>query len=1120
MTQPPDRATYGLRPDILSQWETLAQSLSSIAPTAAPAMIIPLVIAAAGRSAWVSFVVATVAMALVAAHVNAFARDSATPGSLYAFVRGELGSWVALPAGWALLIAYIGTAAAVTGGIIQYAQNLVSLTGTGVAIALIILSIGLSAMLAYRNVELSTRFMLWIECASVATIVLLFVVPTRAHLLGWDATQFAPSVFAITPVGAGLVLATFAFVGFESATALGAEAKEPLTTIPRAVMGTALISGAFFVFSTYAEVDAVGSKVDLLTGTQAPLQVIATLKGRAWVGPIVSVGAIMSFFACAMSCITAAARTMFLMGAQNVLPARLGRVHARHQTPHAAVIVSSIAAVVPALALAARRVSAFDLYGWLATIATYGFLAAYVFVTVAAPVHARKRGRLTAWRAALVAVTVLFLSWAFVASLPPAASTGPERWLAPIFVLLILAGCAYCMTHRRLAAASAMVLLFALPARAQFARDRGWLRMRDGVKLAVTYWRPTNATEKLPVLLEYLPYRKDDSFYQRDYPLYSWFVRRGFIMAKVDIRGTGSSEGHLPDREYSEQEMQDADEIIDQLSRLPGSNGNVGLWGISWGGFNAIQIAMRHPRALKAILAVDATDDLYHDDIHQIDGVLHIDQYALQIDHENGLPAPPGYVIDSAYLHNRFEAPPWILTYLHHTVDGPWWRWNSLRFQYDKLTIPCFLIGGLLDGYRDAIPRMLDSVRAPVKAIIGPWNHTFPDDAVPGPAIEWRDLAVKWWRHWLEGETNDIMEGPRLSIFVRDSVPPDAALAVSAGQWRAEDWPIDRTQWRSWYFNPQHSLDESPMAPDVVRYDGLVYTAGVGTAVPVWWNDATGDQAADDGQSLTYDSQTLRQPLEIIGFPRVRLAVAAGVPLADWTVRLEDVFPDGRVALVTGALQSGAQWFSRLDPGPLAPGLSYVIRTPLHLTTWTFRPGHKIRLAIANSQFPMAWPTPYRMTTSLEVGNGRAALDLPVVPPAPNPRVPVFAAPQSGERAPDARTLRETGYPGAVVTRNVVAKTTAVDFLTRFSYEILDRRIENIEKEHYETHDDAPAQSRFLGDESHRMCRAQRCIFLRTAIDVRSDSTSLYVRVTRRLEENGRLVRTKTWNDTIKREIN
>jgi uncharacterized protein len=200
--------------------------------------------------------------------------------------------------------------------------------------------------------------------------------------------------------------------------------------------------------------------------------------------------------------------------------------------------------------------------------------------------------------------------------------------------------------------------------------------------------------------------------------------------------------------------------------------------------------------------------------------------------------------------------------------------------------------------------------------------------------------------------------------------------------------------------------------------------------------------------------------------------------------------------------------------------LSYVIQTPLHFTTWIFRPGHKIRLAIANAQFPMAWPTPYRMTMSLEVGDGRTALELPVVPPASNPRVPVFAAPEPAAQAPDARTLQETGYPGAIVTHNAVAKTTAVDFLTRFSYQVLDRRIENIEKEHYETHDDAPAQSRFVGDESHRICLPKRCIFLRTGIEVQSDSASLHVSVTRRLEENGRVVRTKTWTDSIPRGIN
>ena len=213
----------------------------------------------------------------------------------------------------------------------------------------------------------------------------------------------------------------------------------------------------------------------------------------------------------------------------------------------------------------------------------------------------------------------------------------------------------------------------------QYRVVRGNLSMPDGIRLAVTWWLPSpkRVGETFPALLELLPYRKDDSFYARDFPLYDYFVRRGFLLAKVDIRGTGGSSGPVPDREYSEQELDDAVAIIDRLARHPASNGSVGMWGISWGGFNALQVAMRQPPALKAIVALHASDDLYHDDVRYIDGALHIDPYMLQIDHENGLPATPDYALDSAYFRERFEAYPWVLTYLKQPVDGPFWRRNA-----------------------------------------------------------------------------------------------------------------------------------------------------------------------------------------------------------------------------------------------------------------------------------------------------------------------------------------------------------------------------------------------------------------------------------------------------------
>ncbi len=674
---------------------------------------------------------------------------------------------------------------------------------------------------------------------------------------------------------------------------------------------------------------------------------------------------------------------------------------------------------------------------------------------------------------------------------------------------------------RPAAAAAATRIAPSAPALYDFRIERGWLRMPDGVQLAVTYFRPVPRTpkEQFPVLLEMLPYRKEDSFYRRDYPLYSWFVRRGYLMAKVDVRGTGSSEGHLPPREYSDEELNDAVTVIAQLAKMPGSTGAVGMWGKSWGGFNAIQVAMRHPPALKAILAMYASDDLFHDDVHYNDGLLKVDQYALQIDHENGLPAPPEYRTDSAYFANRFDTEPWLLTYLRHPVDDDWWRSHSLRFHYDQLQTPSFLIGGLLDGYRDPVLRMLDSVRAPVKAEIGPWKHDYPDDAVPGPVIEWRTQAVQWWDYWLKGVKNGVMDGPRLTVFVRAGQPPDATQRTTAGTWRSESWPIERTHWQTWYPGPDHRLVDQPAG--TAGEDQLRYIAGAGTAVPVWWNDPTGNMAADDGMSLVYDGEVATEPIEIVGMPRVHLRVTSSAPIADWTVRLEDVNPDGTVALVTGGQVSGAQRASRLAPTPLTPGAVTDFVDTLHFTTWTFQPGHRIRIAVTNAQFPMVWPTPYAMTTRLATNDVGSSLELPVIPAAPHGRPPrPSPPPEPRTEAPDARTIPRDPPAGLVVTHDVLAKTTAVEFIARDAYAIGQRVIDNIEKERYETHDDTPADSRFLGDEVHVIQVGNgRTLRLRTLIDMRSDAVAFHVVITRSLYKGDALLRTKSWTDSIPRGI-
>lgn len=375
------------------------------------------------------------------------------------------------------------------------------------------------------------------------------------------------------------------------------------------------------------------------------------------------------------------------------------------------------------------------------------------------------------------------------------------------------------------------------------------LPMPDGVKLAVTYFIPKPKTddEKFPIVLEMLPYRKDDSFYQRDHPIYAYLARRGIAGARVDVRGTGSSEGRTPEREYSDAELDDIVEAIKQLAALPWCNGNIGMQGISWSAFNALMTAMRNPPNLKAILVAHGSEDLFGNDIHYIDGCLHIDLYMVEMETENIVPRPPDYSIDEAYINDRFNAEPWIFTYLRHYRDGDFWRkGRSLFTDYGAIKIPVYAIGALLDGYRDYVLNMLANVTAPMKAEIGTWNHDWPDEGVPGPNYEWRQTAVRWWQKWLNEQETGVTAEPRLTVFVRGSVPPDLNLATTPGYYWALDWtdkgaPGSTTE--VWYPQRDHSL---AAATGVAEAHTLAYQPDAGIEVGNWWGERTGDMQEDD----------------------------------------------------------------------------------------------------------------------------------------------------------------------------------------------------------------------------------------------------------------------------------
>ena len=538
------------------------------------------------------------------------------------------------------------------------------------------------------------------------------------------------------------------------------------------------------------------------------------------------------------------------------------------------------------------------------------------------------------------------------------------------------------------------------PPRFDVAMEEARIRMRDGVVLAADLWRPKGARahERFPVLLEYLPYRKTEAR-GGSASLYAYFVRRGYVVARVDIRGTGNSEGTLIPYEYSEIEQRDGEDVIAWLARQPFSNGNVGMFGISWGGFNSIHMAMRNPPALKAIIAVDATDDLYQDDVHFMDGMIHVDSWEMSMDLANAMPGAPDYRIDERYFRERFDQPPWMLTYKRQQRDGPFWDRTALKTRYDAIKIPTFVIGGWYDGYRDSVPRMLEHMKAPVKAIVGAWNHTYPDEPYPKPGFEWRREAVRWFDRWLKGRDTGIMEEPRLSVYVREWHPPGPYLEEAPGFWRYEEgWPIARIRERTLYPRPDRSLaEEAPAAAAAqLRY---VPTTGIEAGGPVmWFGDVAPDQRPSDAFSLVYETPPLEEDLEILGLPRALLQVSADAPLAHWFARVNDVAPDGTVTLVANAGQNGAHRESARDPKAIEPGKPFPLEIELHFTSWVFPKGHRIRLAVSNAQWPMIWPTPVRDDDDALHGGRRLA-------PRPSRR--------AGGRAPVARLRVDRGPRGA-----------------------------------------------------------------------------------------------------------
>ncbi|HEY2788504.1 MAG TPA: CocE/NonD family hydrolase [Gaiellales bacterium] len=531
-----------------------------------------------------------------------------------------------------------------------------------------------------------------------------------------------------------------------------------------------------------------------------------------------------------------------------------------------------------------------------------------------------------------------------------------------------------------------------------------WITLSDGCRLAARIWLPEDAeAAPVPAIFEFLPYRLNDGTAVRDSHHFPYLAGHGYAGVRVDIRGTGESDGLLCD-EYLPQEQFDACEVIAWIAEQPWCTGAVGMIGISWSGFNALQVAARRPPALKAIVTLCSTDDRYADDVHYDGGCVGSDmlQWASSMLGWNGWPPDPAIVGErwrEMWLQRLGAAPPFIEPWLGHQRRDDYWKQGSVCEDYASIEAAVYAVGGWSDGYTNAIPRLLEGLPGARKGLIGPWSHAWPQEGPPGPAIGFLQELLRWFDHWLGGVDTGIMDEPMLRAYVQDSFRPASCYTQRPGWWVAEPaWPAPGVGSLRLHLNPD-GLAERPADEAELRFSG-VQTAGLDAGSwcpygePADW---PGDQRAMDGMSLTFTSEPLPERLEILGFPEVELALASDRPHALVCVRLCEVFADGTSALVTRALQNLTHREGDEHPCALRPGERFTATVKLDAIGHAFAPGSRIRLGISPTYWPWAWPSPEPVTLTLAAG-GASALVLPVREPQPgDAALPAFAEPEESE---------------------------------------------------------------------------------------------------------------------------
>ncbi|WP_129666951.1 CocE/NonD family hydrolase [Phytoactinopolyspora endophytica] len=557
--------------------------------------------------------------------------------------------------------------------------------------------------------------------------------------------------------------------------------------------------------------------------------------------------------------------------------------------------------------------------------------------------------------------------------------------------------------------------------------DELWIPMPDGTRLAARTWRPVSSDdEPVPAVLEFIPYRQRDLTASRDSVNHRYLAAHGYACVRADLRGSGDSEGILTG-EYLERELNDAERILEWMADQPWCDGHLGMMGISWGGFNALQVAARRPPSLDAIVTICSSDDRYADDVHYMGGCLLSDNlsWASTMFAYTSCPPDPAVVGDRwrEMWHDRLNGSGlWLEDWLRHQHRDGFWRHGSVCEDYDAVQCPVFAVSGWADGYSNAVLRMLERLDVPRKGLIGPWSHKYPHFGQPGPAIGFLQELVRWWDYWLKGVENSVMKEPMLRIWMQESVPPSTAYQERPGRWVGEvEWPsakieqLERQFSRYRLASPGEPLDAQPLT--------IESPLSVGQFAGKWCSynappDLPYDQREEDGGAIVFDSDELDERWEILGTPTVNLEFSVSEPVAQVAVRLSDVAPDGRATRVSFGLLNLNHLAGHDAPEPLEPGRRYQVPVNLNGMAHAFPPGHQVRVAVSTSYWPLAWPPP--VPVQMTVYPEGSSLELPIRPADEPDDVDLHPFDEPEGSVPITTTTLRTGEHRWRVSRDLI----------------------------------------------------------------------------------------------------